>query len=344
MALTIRMRIDDHDEHSYYYATGSGSEIELIPLTVNENGVFEPDEGKAYNKVTVNVPLTELETLVADTNQTYTAPSGKAYNVVEVNVQPILEAVSRSYTENGTYTIQPTEGKDGISEVTVVVDVPQDEPNLESKSVVYSLNDTYTILPDEGYDGLSDVTVEVDVPQSGGANLETLNDTIVNDGVYDYYPSTGYDGFDEVHLTVLAGGGSSNVVSGTFTPEDGASKEFSTGRTGTIFAMFIWADKTTLDNVAVASVVREFTALLSDNQGNYYKTSSARTGTSGTGLNGSASHGTMPTTASGNGITTLVGVKDNGATVVYAGRNGSTTQPSLGFYPGTTYNYYIIYQ
>lgn len=124
MALTIRMRIDENDEHSYYYATGDGTQIELIPLVVNANGEYVPAEGKAYNRVTVTVPETELETLVVDANGTYNAPDGKAYNVVKVNVQSVLEAVTRSYTENGTYTIEPSEGYDGISGVTINIDVP----------------------------------------------------------------------------------------------------------------------------------------------------------------------------------------------------------------------------
>lgn len=124
MALTIRMRIDENDEHSYYYATGDGTQIELIPLVVNANGEYVPDEGKAYNRVTVTVPETELETLVVDANGTYNAPDGKAYNVVRVNVQSVLEAVTRSYTANGTYTIEPSEGFDGISGVTINIDVP----------------------------------------------------------------------------------------------------------------------------------------------------------------------------------------------------------------------------
>lgn len=124
MALTIRMRIDENDEHSYYYATGDGTQIELIPLVVNANGEYVPAEGKAYNRVTVTVPETELETLVVDANGTYNAPDGKAYNVVQVNVQSVLEAVTRSYTENGTYTIEPSEGFDGISGVTINIDVP----------------------------------------------------------------------------------------------------------------------------------------------------------------------------------------------------------------------------
>ena len=41
-------------------------------------------------------------------------------------------------------------------------------PSLQSKSVTYTSNGTATITPDEGYDGLSSVDVTVDVSGGGG--------------------------------------------------------------------------------------------------------------------------------------------------------------------------------
>lgn len=215
MALTIRMRIDDNDEHQYYYATGSGTEIELIPLVVDSNGDYVPDEGKAYSRVTVNVPETELEELVVTTNDVYNAPSGKAYNVVRVNVQPILEAVTRSYTENGTYTIEPSEGNDGLSGVTVNVDVPTS--NIQPyKQETITQNGYVNVAPDSGYDAMGSVGVAVNVPTP--SIQASKSQTITQNGTVTVSPDSGYGAMEEAVLTVdvPTGGGSNKVVEGSF--------------------------------------------------------------------------------------------------------------------------------
>ena len=47
-------------------------------------------------------------------------------------------------------------------------------PSLQSKSVTYTSNGTNTITPDAGYDGLSSVDVTVDVSGGGGVETCTL--------------------------------------------------------------------------------------------------------------------------------------------------------------------------
>ena len=122
MALTIKMRIDEQPEHSYVFST-DGGQIELIPLSVIQNGNYSAPDGKAYNLVSVNVPVTILDELNITENGTYTAEDGHAYDVVTVNIEPLLEIVSRSITENGTYVIDPSEGYDGIERATITVNV-----------------------------------------------------------------------------------------------------------------------------------------------------------------------------------------------------------------------------
>ena len=45
-------------------------------------------------------------------------------------------------------------------------------PSLQSKSVTYTANGTATIMPDEGYDGMSSVDVTVNVSGGGVENEE----------------------------------------------------------------------------------------------------------------------------------------------------------------------------
>lgn len=70
---------------------------------------------------------------------------------------------SKTYTANGTYTITPTSG-DCISKATVTVNVPSEEPVLQQKSIDIAENGSYSLAPDAGIDGLNRVDITVNVP------------------------------------------------------------------------------------------------------------------------------------------------------------------------------------
>ena len=115
----------------------------------------------------------ELRELVVTQNGTYLASDEGAsgYYKVVVNVeggggaQAVLEAITKAYTSNGTYTITPEQGVDGFNTVTITVNVPENTFSTQEKSVTVTSNGTQEVTPDAGKDGLSKVTITTNVHQ-----------------------------------------------------------------------------------------------------------------------------------------------------------------------------------
>lgn len=90
--------------------------------------------------------------------------------------QEAIESLeNKTIVSNGTYSAS-TDGAVGWSSVTVSVPTGS-TCNLQSKSVTYTSNDTFQVTPDEGYDGMSAVSVTVNVPQATGGTLHIQNGT-----------------------------------------------------------------------------------------------------------------------------------------------------------------------
>ena len=122
---------------------------------------------------------------------------------------PILESVQVEYTDNDDYTIEPSSGYDGISDVSVTVNVPTPQPSLEDVQVQYNNNNTYTIQPSSAqYDGIGTAEVTVNVQPT----LQIKSVSYTDNNTYTIRPDAGYQGLNQVYVRVnVDGGGGGNV-------------------------------------------------------------------------------------------------------------------------------------
>lgn len=185
------------------------AEIEARPnlqektVNINENGDFsvEADENKdGLSKVNLHVAVPEgtaYGTINISSNGTHDVTD---YATAEVDVQPNLQSKTVTITSNGSQTVTPSTGKDGLSSVAITVNVPTGA-NLQSKSVSPASADQ-EITPDTGFDGLSKVTV-------AGAPLQTRTVTPTAAGLQVEKSSSSYYGLQRVNVN-----GDNNLIPG----------------------------------------------------------------------------------------------------------------------------------
>ena len=93
--------------------------------------------------------------------------------ISQIVSDPDLEVLEVTIEENGLY--QYNSDADGYSEVKVNVDIPIPTFETQSKEVTIKKNGTTSIVPDSGYDGLSEVNVTVQVSTGGSDKPQILN-------------------------------------------------------------------------------------------------------------------------------------------------------------------------
>ena len=98
-----------------------------------------------------------------------------AVNKVDVNGVTVLDLTQDSVTPA---TLKKGETAHDASGAAIVGEMESSAPSLQSKSVTYTSNGTATITPDAGYDGLKKVDVTVDVASGGGGENESCYVTL----------------------------------------------------------------------------------------------------------------------------------------------------------------------
>lgn len=92
-------------------------EVDLLPLTITDNGTYTAPDGYAYKNVVASVGGVTYDDLEVTENGTYQPQSGHAYKKVTVDVQS-FDAEELEVTANGVY--EPDTGK-AYNKVTVQV-------------------------------------------------------------------------------------------------------------------------------------------------------------------------------------------------------------------------------
>ncbi len=163
--------------------------------TIDSSTVLQditPDAGY-YGLYRVIVNPYELDSKTVDPSTEPQVVTSSKDGLFQVIVNPYtLESRTQAITVNGEYSFTP-DNADGLSRVDISVNVADTPAVLQSKTADAS-TETQVVTPDEGYDGLSQVTVD---PYT----LESKSDTITENGLYAYYPSTA-DGLADVTIDV----------------------------------------------------------------------------------------------------------------------------------------------
>ena len=188
----------------YVYENTTNKQLDrlfLISIDTTTTFVLSPGWNKAVfdeNKKIVSFEhLDDVSNIVFDVSFPSAIFADNMVNAVMHEASQETKTVT--VTQNGASSVVPSEGKSGISQLNLNVNVPQSE--LQEKSVTITQNGTTEVVPDAGYDGMSKLTAVVNV-EGGGGGVQAnwaQNDSAASDYVknrpgayYDTIPAKTY--------------------------------------------------------------------------------------------------------------------------------------------------------
>lgn len=170
-----------------------------ITISVNNDAV---NYAKGNTQGIIEIPNRIWSSIISNV----TFPDKSFFNRLFINVSGVVNEQTLNVqdktidiTTNGTRTVTPDVGYQGLGEVTINTNVPSGVNN-QNKSLVIRSNGDSVISPDIGYSGIGNLDLTVEVP----SDINNENKTLVvnSNGSRIVRPDSGYSGIGELSLTV----------------------------------------------------------------------------------------------------------------------------------------------
>jgi len=181
--------------------------LETNSITISvENDVV--NYAKANTQGVIEIPNRIWNTIISNV----TFPERSFFNKLFINVSELddveeeelrVQDKTIDITTNGTRTVTPDVGYQGLGEVTINTNVPSGVNN-QNKSLVVNSNGLQIIKPDSGYSGIGELSLNVDVQTPSQLVIQQVKSytlTSVNT-IARVLPDEGYNAMYEVDVSV----------------------------------------------------------------------------------------------------------------------------------------------